>query len=54
MNIDGSSKIFPYPSGAARAVVNLSVNGWIFWRIKINNVLKEISELRQLYTERKK
>jgi len=29
LNIDGSLKIFPFPSGAARAVVNLSVNGWI-------------------------
>lgn len=54
LNIDGSPKIFPFPSGAARAVVNLSVNGWIFWRIKVNNELKELSELRQLYKESKK
>jgi hypothetical protein len=54
LNIDGSLKIFPFPSGAARAIVNLSVNGWKFWKIKINNELKEISELRQLYKERKK
>jgi len=26
----------------------------IFWRIKVNNELKELSELRQLYKERKK
>jgi hypothetical protein len=37
LNINGSQKIFPYPSGAARALVNLSVNGWIFWKIKISN-----------------
>ncbi len=54
LNIDGSLKVFPFPSGAARALVNLSVNGWKFWKIKINNELKEISELRQLYKERKK
>jgi hypothetical protein len=54
LNIDGSQKIYPFPSGAARAVVNLSINGWKFWKIKINDELKEISELRQIYQERKK
>jgi len=54
VNIDGSTKIFPFPSGAARAIVNLSVNGWKFWKVKIKNEFKEISELRQLYKERKK
>ena len=34
LKIDGSEKIFPFPSGAARAIVNLSVNGWKFWKIK--------------------
>lgn len=53
LNIDGSFKTFPFPSGAARAIVNLSVNGWKFWKININNELKEISELRQLYKKRK-
>ena len=54
LDIDGHHKIFPFPSGAARALVNLSVNGWKFWKININNELKEISELRQLYKVRKK
>jgi hypothetical protein len=54
LNIDGKQKLYPYPSGAARALVNLSVNGWKFWKIKVNNELKEISELRQIYKERKK
>jgi hypothetical protein len=54
LNIDGTQKLYPFPSGAARALVNLSVNGWKFWKVKINNELKEISELRQIYKERKK
>lgn len=54
LKIDGSQKLYPFPSGAARALVNLSVNGWKFWKIKINDELKEISELRQIYKERKK
>jgi hypothetical protein len=54
LNIDGTQKLYPFPSGAASALVNLSVNGWKFWKVKINNELKEISELRQIYKERKK
>ena len=54
LNIDGAQKLYPFPSGAARALVNLSVNGWKFWKIKINDELREISELRQIYKERKK
>jgi len=34
LNIDGSQKLNPFPSGAARALVNLRVNGWKFWKIK--------------------
>src|SRR5690606_15132940 len=52
LNIDGSQKLYPFPSGAARALVNLSVNGWKFWKVKINDELKEISELRKIYKER--
>lgn len=51
INIDGNRKLFPYPSGAARSIVNLNVNGWKFWRVKINYQLKEISELRTIYKE---
>lgn len=49
IDIDGNRKLYPYPSGAARAIVNLSVNGWTFWKIKINGELKEISYLRTIY-----
>ncbi len=54
MSVEGNQKLYPFPSGAARALVNLSVNGWKFWKVKINNELKEISELRKIYKERKK
>lgn len=54
LSINGNQKLYPFPSGAARALVNLSVNGWKFWKIEINNEMKEISELRQIYKERKK
>lgn len=52
IDIDGNRKLFPYPSGAARALVNLSVNGWTFWRIKIDGELMEISYLRTIYKKR--
>ena len=40
--INGSKKIFPYPSGAARAVRNISVSGWIFWKVKEDGKLVEL------------
>lgn len=46
---EGKIKAFPYPSGAARAIVNLSVNGWKFWRIKLNDKLTVLSDLREIY-----
>ncbi|MDG5800671.1 hypothetical protein QA597_09900 [Marinilabiliaceae bacterium ANBcel2] len=47
--IDGKEKSFPYPSGAARAIVNLSVNGWKFWRIRENERFVELSEIKKRY-----
>ena len=47
--LDRQDKVFHSPSGAARAVVKLSVNGWTFWRFLINNEYKELSFLRELY-----
>jgi hypothetical protein len=49
IDVDGNRKFFPYPSGAARALVNLSVNGWTFWKIKVNGELEKISHLRIIY-----
>jgi hypothetical protein len=59
INSDGSitlllnrqDKVFHSPSGAARAVVKLSVNGWTFWKLLVNNEYKELSFLRKLYKD---
>lgn len=51
LSIKNEIKIFPYPSGAARAVVNLSVNGWRFWKVKIGNEIKELSYYRELFKQ---
>jgi hypothetical protein len=47
--IDNQNKVFISPSGAAREVVKLSVNGWTFWKIFIDNEYKELSVLREKY-----
>lgn len=52
--IDGLKKIFPYPSGAARAIRNLSINGWLFWRVKEGQELIELSKFKQKYIEAEK
>lgn len=41
IDIDGNRKLYPYPSGAARAIVNLSVNGWTFGKSKSTESLKK-------------
>jgi len=45
--INGIKKIFPYPSGAARAVRNISVSGWVFWKVKENGKLVELLKYKQ-------
>jgi len=49
--LDRQDKVFHSPSGAARAVVKLSVNGWTFWKLLINNEYKELSFLREQYND---
>lgn len=49
IEIDGVKEIFPFPSGAARAFVKTSVNGWKFWKINYNNQLIELTELKRKY-----
>lgn len=53
LKIDGVEKIYPFPSGAARAIVNLSVNGWKFWRIKENEDFFELAEIKKRYLKNK-
>lgn len=47
LEIEGKKKVFPYPSGAARAVKKISVSGWIFWKVKKNNTLIELLKYKQ-------
>ncbi|MFD1257882.1 hypothetical protein ACFQ3S_13825 [Mucilaginibacter terrae] len=49
--IDGKEKLFPYPSGAARAIRNVSVSGWTFWRIKKDQEFVELLKIKQRYLE---
>lgn len=44
---NGKSQSFAFPSGAARAVEDISINGWIYWLI--NN--KTLSQYREQYIE---
>jgi len=52
LKFNGEEKLFPFPSGAARAIVNLSVNGWKFWKIKENNTFIELSEIKKRFLKR--
>lgn len=47
--IDNQQKIFPFPSGAARAIAKTSVNGWLFWKIMDSGQLKELSHYKKEY-----
>lgn len=47
-------KTFHSPSGAAKAILKVSVNGWIFWKILFENEYKELSFLRELYLNKQK
>lgn len=49
IDVSGVKKVFPFPSGAARAFVKTSVNGWKFWKIEYKNQLIELTELKQKY-----
>lgn len=47
LTIDGTKKVFPYPSGAARAIRNISVSGWVFWKVKENGQLTDLIKCKQ-------
>ena len=47
--IDNQLKTFPFPSGAARAIAKISVNGWIFWKILDSGQYKELSFFKEKY-----
>jgi len=47
--IDDIQKIFPYPSGAARAVRNISVSGWVFWKVMEDGRLIDLLSYKQKF-----
>lgn len=47
--IENQQKNFPFPSGAARSIVKISVNGWIFWKIMDSGQLKDLSYFKKEY-----
>lgn len=49
VNIDGETKTFPFPSGAARAIMKTSINGWIFWRILEDGQYRELRYFKEKY-----
>lgn len=51
LNIDGTVKTYPFPSGAARALTVTSVNGWKFWKIHENGDYNELAHYREIYKE---
>jgi len=49
--IKGKTKIYPYPSGAARAVRNISVSGWIFWKVMEDGKLLELLTFKKRFLD---
>lgn len=49
LEIEGNTKTFPYPSGAARAIRNISVSGWIFWKVKEDGSLVDLLKYKERY-----
>ena len=50
--IDNLQKTFLFPSGAARAIVKMSVNGWLFWQILESDQFKELSYFKKEYLKK--
>ena len=49
LNIENETKTFPFPSGAARSITKISVNGWKFWRVLENENYNELSYYKEKY-----
>ncbi|MCB9044677.1 MAG: hypothetical protein H6550_00930 [Chitinophagales bacterium] len=54
IEIKGVTRIFPFPSGAARAVEGKSLNGWIYWKIYDSDTqsYKELDFYRKKYLQK--
>lgn len=45
--IDGQKQIFDSPSMAANAITQSSINGWIWWQVKIDNKIEPLNYYRK-------
>lgn len=51
LTIDEIKKVFPYPSGAARAIRNISVSGWVFWKVLEDGKYLELLNFKKRFLE---
>jgi hypothetical protein len=49
----GKAKTYPYPSGAARAIEKISLNGWLYWHVNDNGTYRNLDYFRKKYIESK-
>lgn len=52
LEIDSEHKVFPFPSGAARAITKTSVSGWLFWKILESEEYKDLTYFKNIYLEK--
>ncbi len=51
VTIIGKAKTYPYPSGAARSIEKMSLNGWIYWHVNDNGTYRNLDYYRKKYIE---
>ncbi len=49
VHLNGKEKVCEYLSGAARYVAKISLNGWTYWSIKINDEPRLLDSFREQY-----
>jgi hypothetical protein len=54
LKIKDEIKNFPFPSGAARAIENRSLNGWIYWQVLDSGEYRDLGFFREIFSKRNK
>lgn len=49
VDINGTPKIFPFLSGAARRIEGRSLNGWLYWKTIENGQLVTLKSIRDKF-----
>jgi hypothetical protein len=52
LEIDSELKVFPFPSGAARAITKTSVSGWLFWKIFDSDEYRDLTYFKNKYLDK--